>query len=89
MGTNCNMILISATNLTHKRFELTRYNFKSIGEYKALSAVIYNFRKYIVALGYNCSLLDDCEIMAFEEVISIAERDSNDGYLIEILEFLK
>ena len=80
------MRLLSNVNLEHKKYDLKRVNVKQL---TGMSAVIGNFRRYLVELGYNCSLFLDTEILAFEELIFNAEQ-SNDGLdcLKEVLDFL-
>lgn len=82
------MKTLISVNYEHKKYNLKRFKFESIAQYTALSAVIYNFRSYIHKLGFDCSLLNDSEIMGFEGIIFIVESINDDSYLVEILEFL-
>jgi len=75
-------VLIS-TNLEIKAYGLKRGTMNP-----ALQAMVYNFRKFIHELGYDCSLMLDHEILAFEEEIHLAETDNDNTTLIEILDFL-
>lgn len=80
--------LLIGTNLTNKQFGLERVDQKRV-----VSSIASNFRKLLHNMGYNCSLLTDNEILAFEELIYDAEHDSDDSmgcntYLIEVLDFM-
>jgi hypothetical protein len=78
------MKILSAVNLTHKNFGLSR---PKIDCYASLTAVIGNFRKLIRSLGYDCSLLNDEEVLAFESFIYEYEHGDRES-LIELLDFL-
>jgi len=79
------MKLLSGVNLTNKRYGLERFQFK---HHASLTSVIHNFRKLIHELGYNSSLLDDSEIMAFEDLIAGYEKGDDADYLLEVLDFI-
>jgi hypothetical protein len=78
------MKLLSGVNLTHKKFDLSRAIIKN---YASVTAMVFNIRKLIHGLGYDCSLLSDNEILAFNDVVFEYEQN-DDNLLIEILNFL-
>jgi len=77
------MRTLISVNLEHKRYGLKRQTMRP-----GMESVVYNFRKLIHDLGYDCSLLRDDEILAFEEDIHLYERSPDDSLLVEILDFL-
>jgi len=78
------MKILSSINLTNKKFGLVR---PAIKQYSGLTNIIGNFRKLLHSLGYDSSLLNDQEILAFEDLIYMYEQGDEES-LIEVLEFL-
>jgi hypothetical protein len=76
--------LLTGTNLTNKLHGMQRGKIVNHG---ALVAMIRNFRKFIYELGYDASLLDDSEVLAFEDLIHEAEQTGDNDFLTDALDF--
>jgi hypothetical protein len=78
------MKTVISVNLEHKKYGLERARIKN---HDCMTAVIGNLRKYLHNLGYDLSLLNDSEILAFEDLVYEAEQDNDNSYLITVLDF--
>ena len=67
--------VLSGVNLTHKSLGLTRPEIKNYG---SLTAVIGNIRSLIYDLGFDCSMLNDQDVLALEDLVHEHEQDLND-----------
>lgn len=75
---------LTAVNYTQKSLGLKR---DLLPDYAAMTSVIYNFRRHIHNLGYDCSLLTDGEILGFADVIFESTKDNSES-LLKVLDFL-
>jgi len=81
--------LLIGVNLENKQYGLTR-----VPKERVIISVAANFRKLFHEMGYDCSLLTDNEILAFEDLVYDMEHATVEPtmgcreMLIEVLDFM-